>query len=141
MNVKIYSNQQLDEYLNFAVIISLYEGKYVFCRHKKRSTYEIPGGHREIGESILQTAERELREETGALEFDLTFLCDYSVETKESINYGRVFVANITKLGKLIESEIGEVIVSEHIINNWTYPDIQPKFIEYYKNKMMKKYV
>ena len=95
MNVKIYCDQQLDELLSFAVIISIYDGKYVFCRHKQRETYEIPGGHREKGEIILQSAERELREETGAIKFDLEYLCDYSVETSESLNYGRVFVANI----------------------------------------------
>lgn len=136
MNVKIYCDQQLDELLSFAVIISLYDGKYVFCRHKQRTTYEIPGGHREKGESIIQTAERELKEETGARKFDLEYLCDYSVETSESLNYGRVFAANIMELGKLPESEIGEVIITEHLPNNWTYSEIQPKFIECYEKNM-----
>ena len=27
-------------------------GKWVFCRHKERNTWEIPGGHREMGEAI-----------------------------------------------------------------------------------------
>lgn len=137
MNVKIYCDQQLDELLSFAVIISLYDEKYVFCRHKQRTTYEIPGGHREKGESILQTAERELKEETGAIKFDLEYLCDYSVETRESINYGRVFVANITELGNLPESEIGEIIVTKSLPNKWTYPDIQPKFIEYLEKRKL----
>ena len=52
-----------DSLLKFAVIISKADGKWVFCKHKERDTYEIPGGHREEGELILDTAKRELREE------------------------------------------------------------------------------
>ena len=38
-----------DELLKFAVIISQSNGKWVFCKHKERDTYEVPGGHREDG--------------------------------------------------------------------------------------------
>ena len=34
-----------DELLKFAVIISQSNGKWVFCKHKERDTYEVPGGH------------------------------------------------------------------------------------------------
>ena len=33
-----------DELLKFAVIISQSNGKWVFCKHKERDTYEVPGG-------------------------------------------------------------------------------------------------
>ena len=52
LEVNFYDNIS-DERLKFAVIISRYKGKYVFCKHKERATYEIPGGHREPGEAIL----------------------------------------------------------------------------------------
>ncbi|MCH5160998.1 MAG: NUDIX domain-containing protein, partial [Clostridiales bacterium] len=64
LQVNFYE-QVKDELLKFAVIISKTDGKWVFCKHKARNTYEVPGGHREIGESILEAAERELKEETG----------------------------------------------------------------------------
>ena len=61
VEVKFYDNVA-DEFLKFAVIISKTDNKWVFCKHKERETYEIPGGHREPGESILETAKRELQE-------------------------------------------------------------------------------
>ena len=45
-----------DSLLKFAVIIARTNGKWVFCKHKQRDTYELPGGHREPGESILEAA-------------------------------------------------------------------------------------
>ncbi len=36
-----------DDLLRFAVIIAVHNGKYIFCKHKERNTFEIPGGHRE----------------------------------------------------------------------------------------------
>lgn len=64
-----FYEQVSDELLKFAVIISKTDGKWVFCKHKERDTYEVPGGHREIGENVLETAKRELKEETGAIDF------------------------------------------------------------------------
>ena len=55
VEVKFYDNVA-DEFLKFAVIISKTDNKWVFCKHKERETYEIPGGHREPGESVLETA-------------------------------------------------------------------------------------
>ena len=39
-----------DSLLEFTVIISKSNGKWVFCKHKERDTFEVPGGHRETGE-------------------------------------------------------------------------------------------
>lgn len=55
VEVKFYDNVA-DEFLKFAVIISKTDNKWVFCKHKERETYEIPGGHREPGESILEAS-------------------------------------------------------------------------------------
>ena len=49
-----------DSLLEFAVIISKSNGKWVFCKHKERDTFEVPGGHRETGEKIEDTAVRDL---------------------------------------------------------------------------------
>ena len=85
MEIKFYDNVE-DALLKFAVIISKANGKWVFCKHKERDTYEAPGGHREKGELILDTAKRELREETGAIDFTIRPICAYSVKGKTRIN-------------------------------------------------------
>ena len=54
LEVKFYDTVD-DSLLKFAVIISQSNGKWVFCKHKERDTYEAPGGHREVGEDILET--------------------------------------------------------------------------------------
>ena len=64
-----------DKLLKFAVIIARTNGKWVFCKHRERDTFEVPGGHREKGEPITDTARRELYEETGATEYTLKPVC------------------------------------------------------------------
>ena len=82
-SVQVNFHEQVnDELLKFAVILSKTDGKWVFCKHKERETYEIPGGHREIGETVLETAERELKEETGAVDFTISPVCIDSVREK-----------------------------------------------------------
>lgn len=62
-------NEIPDANFEIAVIAARSKDKWVFCRHKQRDTWEMPGGHREQGETIDEAAKRELWEETGALEF------------------------------------------------------------------------
>lgn len=136
----IFLDHVEDELLKFAVIISFYHGKLVLCRHKDRDTYEIPGGHREADESILDCAKRELFEETGAIAFDIEPLCAYATIGKNRVNvsgdiiYGMLFVADIKKMGKL-EYETSEILLADKLVDNLTYPDIQPLFMEEYNRR------
>lgn len=101
VEIKFYE-QVNEELLKFAVIISRTEDKWVFCKYKERETYEVPGGHRELGESIVETAKRELMEETGAVNFSIKPICIYSVKGKTRVNeilddesFGMLFIADI----------------------------------------------
>lgn len=127
-----------DDLLKFAVIISQSNGKWVMCKHKERDTYEVPGGHREEGEDILETAKRELQEETGAVKFDIEQLCVYSVIGKNSINengeesFGLLCFAEIREFSGELHCEMEKVVLMDELPENWTYPLIQPKLIEKY---------
>lgn len=91
-----------DSKLAFAVIMSKFKDKWIYVKHKERSTWEIPGGHRENNESIIETASRELFEETGANKFKLTPVCIYAVARDEEKNYtesfGQLFYAKLSVL-------------------------------------------
>lgn len=101
------------------------------ARHKARDTYEIPGGHREVGENINDMARRELYEETGALDFDIRPVCVYSVTAPDNFDgaetFGMLFYAEIHKLEPELHSEIEKIIITSDLPENWTYPEIQPK--------------
>lgn len=123
-----------DALLKFAVIISRMNGKWVFCRHKDRNTYEIPGGHREAGEAILDTAKRELYEETGAIKYTIAPICIYSVTAPDNFDgeetFGALFFAEIAEREGELHSEIERVDLLDALPETWTYPLIQPKLIE-----------
>jgi len=132
LELKFYDNIE-DEKLEFAVIIAKTQGKWVFCKHKERNTYEFPGGHREEGENILHTARRELQEETGAIHYEIKQIGVYSVaETNESNElvketFGMLYFANIESFEKELHYEIEKLLITETLPDKWTYPLIQPK--------------
>ena len=140
IEVKFY-DQVADALLKFAVIISKTDGKWVFCKHKERDTYEVPGGHREENETILETAKRELKEETGALDFTVSPICVYSVTGKNKVNetgeetYGMLFFADIISFEDELHSKKEKVLITDTLVENWTYPLIQPKLIEEAKKR------
>jgi 8-oxo-dGTP diphosphatase len=125
-----------DELLVFAVIVARHQKQWVFCKHKYRSTYECPGGHREPDEPIERTAERELWEETGANKFALQQICAYSCVEKpadhKELNetFGMLYYAEIESFGGLPGFEIGEVLLTENLPGSWTYPLIQPILVK-----------
>jgi 8-oxo-dGTP diphosphatase len=115
-----------DARLAFAVIAARYGGQWIFCRHRARDTWEIPGGHREPGETILDAAKRELYEETGAAAYELSPIGVYSV-TDGAQSFGMLYFAEIRELGPLPESEIAEIAMFDRAPDALTYPRIQPK--------------
>ena len=120
-----------DSLLRFAVILARYQGRYIFCQHRERDTLEMSGGHREPGEAILDTARRELQEETGATAFTLSPVCCYSVtgptraQPEGGQSYGLLCLADVTELGE-INSEIARIHLMGDLPRRMTYPEIQP---------------
>ena len=141
MKVNFYETID-DALLAFAVIVSKANGKWVFCKHKERDTYEVPGGHREKGETILQAAKRELIEETGAVRFQIQPICVYSVIGKTRVNesgeesYGMLYYADIEAFEDELHSEIEKVVLFDELPDQWTYPEILPLLIAEVQRRM-----
>jgi 8-oxo-dGTP diphosphatase len=115
-----------DDQYRYAVIVARSSGAWVLVRHKRRSTWEIPGGRREAGEGVNATAARELIEETGAIEFFITPVCDYRVASSGGESYGRLYFAEVSQMDPLPDSEIGETRLFGSLPEDLTYPEIQP---------------
>ena len=132
--VKFY-DAVADDLLGFVVIAARTRGGWVLCRHRDRDTYELPGGHREPGEPILAAAKRELREETGAVDFSIEPVCAYSVQGElgagrrsEETTFGMVYFAEIFSQEEL-RHEIAQLLVTCRLPDRWTYPQVHPPIL------------
>lgn len=130
MKHEFYDLDSVNENNKIAVISANYKGKWVYVRHKERTTWEIAGGHRELGETIEETAKRELFEETGCTDADLIPICDYSMDDSVTKTFGRLYFGRIKEIGHLPVSEIAEIILFDSLPDNLTYSEIQPKLYE-----------
>ena len=94
--------------------------------------YNFPAGLIDPGEKPQESARRELWEETGAQEFDLTPVCTYSVRRDGQTTYGMLYAAEITRLGPLPPMEIERIELFDQLPDKerWTYPAIQPLLVK-----------
>lgn len=69
-------------------------------------------------------------EETGAKEFTLKPVCDYSMNDSNGKLFWRLFFCEISEMSILPISEIEEVKLFDELPKNLTYPNIQPYLYE-----------
>jgi 8-oxo-dGTP diphosphatase len=127
--VKFYESV-IDDLLTFAVIVSRYQGKWVFCKKKDGETYEMPGGRRKPGENIEETARRKLYEETGAARFRLSPVCVYSFQNAEGEVFGMLYFAEIQEFFALPDFGMDRIDFFEGLPENLAYPEVEPQLIQ-----------
>lgn len=139
MNKWYEINEINHELIKFAVILAKYKDQYIIIHNKKRSGWEIPGGNREIGESILHAASRELFEETGAIKFELIPFGIY----KWNESFGMVFYATVVEINTLPEFEIEEIKFEDELPKGMNFGDmfyIYDNKWSQYRDKKLTKY-
>jgi 8-oxo-dGTP diphosphatase len=129
-NIIVTPNLTSIDQLQLVAIVSSMNGKWLWVRNKARDTWELPGGHIEPGETPDEAATRELFEETGAINYHIKPLFDYTVQLDGATSHGRMFYAEIKEIGPLPESEIGEVKAFTLIPSKLTYQRVQPRLFE-----------
>ena len=113
------------------VVVCRHQGKWVFSRKKGKTTWEIPGGHIEDGESWLDAAKREMFEETGAIDVDIKPICVYSIS-----KYGLLCFGEIKEIGQLPDFEIEEIQHFDALPKELSYPETHNKMFEKVLNTM-----
>ena len=111
--------------VSYVVIAARYNGGWLFVRHRRRGGYELPAGHPERGEDTVAAAVRELTEETGATDFVIEPVTYYSVDVGQGRQYGRLFFAEVERLGVITDiSEIEGVKTFRRIPRNLSLPEV-----------------
>ena len=118
----------------YVVVFARYREKWLYCRARERDTFETPGGHIEKGETPIEAARRELYEETGAADFVIRGVFDYSVYTPSEFSNGQVFLAEVSKLGKIPDYEMAEVKLFDTIPDKMRFQEILPVLFEKIRN-------
>jgi len=121
----LISHDEVLSELSYVVIAARFGDGWLFVRHRRRGGYELPAGHPERGEDSVQAAARELAEETGATDFIMEPLSYYFVDAGEGRQYGRLFIADVEKLGDITDTaEIEGVRVFRSLPRSLSLPEV-----------------
>jgi 8-oxo-dGTP diphosphatase len=92
-----FSEHAFDEPARHVLVICQYEGEWLLTNHKMRG-FEFPGGKMEAGESLEDTAYREVYEETGARLNELIKIGEYKVTDSKGSFVKAVFWGKVKSM-------------------------------------------
>ncbi|TFI49774.1 nucleoside triphosphatase YtkD [Diaphorobacter sp. DS2] len=101
------------------LVICRYGDQWLLTNHKKRG-WEFPGGKREQGESLEETARREVYEETGADLNSLRFIGEYEVNLDNERFVKAIFFAeveNLNNTNQYFETN-GPILTGENLLED-----------------------
>lgn len=113
-----YGLNEIDsDVIKYVVMIAEYNNQLIIIRNKQRQLWELPGGKKEENEDLIQAASRELYEETGAVQFELTPFAVYLMNG----SYGMMFFVKVNELYELPNYEIAEIRLVDTLPENLLY--------------------
>jgi 8-oxo-dGTP diphosphatase len=139
LSITFYEIEKRDN-IKGSVIIAKDNDGYVMVQHKERDTWECPGGHVEKGETPLEAAKRELFEESGAIDYTIAEICDYSILINDVPTMVRLFYSEIESYSNKLFHEIETVKSFREIPKNLTYPIIHPILVDEVNRRLDEKY-
>ncbi len=127
LKVSLYDyDSKFDELLTRVVIVCRFKNKWLLCKHREKGSWEIPGGHIELGESWREAAKRELFEETGITKYNIEKICLYKIST-----YGLLCFAEVLELSNnYLIHEMDEISLFDDLPLNMTYYETHKLFID-----------
>ncbi|MFO7992433.1 MAG: NUDIX hydrolase [Thermoplasmata archaeon] len=128
---KVYTMLDIPD---FAGVLPVYKDKFVLIRNYRypidKMVLEIPAGLIEGGEEPMETARRELEEETGFLMGDAEKLCEYHPIASLNIQTAHLFLGGV-KRGGTMNHDHGEDMEVELIPISEVYGMLDDKKIDH----------
>ncbi|PWW04764.1 8-oxo-dGTP diphosphatase [Paenibacillus cellulosilyticus] len=128
---------ELDAPLTHALIVVKCQGKFLMMFNKWRSSWELPGGVIEPGESARECVVRELLEETNQNASEIAFkgLMKFHLQPSfhgpERMEFGALYYAELSELDPFIENEeAARIILWDAVSDIGTVAIIDHKLLE-----------
>ncbi len=109
--------------IEFVNCLAHQENQILFCQWRDNDIWTVPGGRVEPGETVEETAHRELLEETGATLKNLEVLCYIHCFMYDLEYWGLAYLGEIETLGSPLDlNEVSEARLFTHFPENPSKP-------------------
>ena len=132
MKFQIHPFHSFQDYFS-ADVMAVYQGKWIFCMHRERTTWGHPGGGVQPGEGAMEVAGREHDEGARAVGCAMGPLWHYEIDgVLNGFHYrgnGQIYFAVVHRLDRLpAGSEMGKIGLFDALPEALTYPMLREYF-------------